>query len=247
MTTVEADRELKAKHRALWASGDYPAVAAELIPEFGPELVRACGRHVRGPRARCGRRLGQRRHPRGSGGRDRHRERPHAGAVRRRPPDRRRSWRRAGMGRGRCGGDAVRGQQFRRGDVLRRRDVRAAPPGHRRRGGPSVPARRHHRDDQLDARGIHRQPVRDDEAVRAAASARGEPGAAMGRRGSRSEVVRRSGHRPDDPSPDSAHGPLRESRRSSASTGSATTARPSRPTGSTRSSPSASRPWTETS
>jgi SAM-dependent methyltransferase len=39
----EADRALKAKHRALWASGDYPAVAAELIPELGPELVRACG------------------------------------------------------------------------------------------------------------------------------------------------------------------------------------------------------------
>jgi len=37
------DRELKAKHRALWASGDYPAVAAELIPELGPELVRAAG------------------------------------------------------------------------------------------------------------------------------------------------------------------------------------------------------------
>ena len=43
MTTVEADRELKAKHRALWASGDYPAVAAELIPALGPELVRAVG------------------------------------------------------------------------------------------------------------------------------------------------------------------------------------------------------------
>src|SRR3954464_15610955 len=42
MTTVDADRELKAKHRALWASGDYPAVAAELIPGFGPEIVRAC-------------------------------------------------------------------------------------------------------------------------------------------------------------------------------------------------------------
>ncbi len=41
MTTMEVDRELKAKHRALWASGDYPAVAAELIPGFGPELVRA--------------------------------------------------------------------------------------------------------------------------------------------------------------------------------------------------------------
>jgi ubiquinone/menaquinone biosynthesis C-methylase UbiE len=43
MTTVEVDRDLKAKHRALWASGDYPAVAAELIPGFGPELVRAAG------------------------------------------------------------------------------------------------------------------------------------------------------------------------------------------------------------
>lgn len=39
----EFDRQLKAKHRALWASGDYPAVAAELIPALGPELVRACG------------------------------------------------------------------------------------------------------------------------------------------------------------------------------------------------------------
>jgi SAM-dependent methyltransferase len=39
----DADRALKAKHRALWASGDYAAVAAELIPELGPELVRAAG------------------------------------------------------------------------------------------------------------------------------------------------------------------------------------------------------------
>lgn len=39
----EADRTLKAKHRALWASGDYPAVAAELIPELGPRLVAASG------------------------------------------------------------------------------------------------------------------------------------------------------------------------------------------------------------
>jgi SAM-dependent methyltransferase len=39
----DADRQLKAKHRALWASGDYPAVAAELIPTLGPELVRASG------------------------------------------------------------------------------------------------------------------------------------------------------------------------------------------------------------
>lgn len=39
---ADADRALKVKHRALWASGDYVAVATELIPELGPELVRAC-------------------------------------------------------------------------------------------------------------------------------------------------------------------------------------------------------------
>jgi ubiquinone/menaquinone biosynthesis C-methylase UbiE len=43
VSAVDGDRALKAKHRALWASGDYPAVATELIPSLGPELVRACG------------------------------------------------------------------------------------------------------------------------------------------------------------------------------------------------------------
>ncbi|MGK2867140.1 MAG: class I SAM-dependent methyltransferase [Mycobacterium sp.] len=42
LITTDADRALKIKHRALWASGDYVAVATELIPELGPELVRAC-------------------------------------------------------------------------------------------------------------------------------------------------------------------------------------------------------------
>ena len=36
-----ADRALKARHRAMWALGDYPAVAADVIPELGPELVAA--------------------------------------------------------------------------------------------------------------------------------------------------------------------------------------------------------------
>lgn len=40
---VEADRALKAKHRAMWALGDYPAVATEIIPDLGPILVDACG------------------------------------------------------------------------------------------------------------------------------------------------------------------------------------------------------------
>jgi SAM-dependent methyltransferase len=40
---VEADRALKAKHRATWALGDYPAVATEIIASLGPILVEATG------------------------------------------------------------------------------------------------------------------------------------------------------------------------------------------------------------
>jgi ubiquinone/menaquinone biosynthesis C-methylase UbiE len=42
---VEQDRALKDKHRALWSLGDYPAVAAEVIPATGPRLVAALGIH----------------------------------------------------------------------------------------------------------------------------------------------------------------------------------------------------------
>ncbi|MGW5618934.1 class I SAM-dependent methyltransferase [Streptomyces sp. NPDC003877] len=41
--TAEADRALKAKHRAMWAQGDYPSLAAEVIPGLGAILVEACG------------------------------------------------------------------------------------------------------------------------------------------------------------------------------------------------------------
>lgn len=41
--TGAQDRELKAKHRAVWALGDYPAVAADIIPELGPAVVTATG------------------------------------------------------------------------------------------------------------------------------------------------------------------------------------------------------------
>lgn len=37
-----SDDALKAKHRKIWASGDYAAVADEVIPRLGVELVRAC-------------------------------------------------------------------------------------------------------------------------------------------------------------------------------------------------------------
>jgi SAM-dependent methyltransferase len=51
MTTIDrltyadaaADAALKAKHRAMWASGDYPALARDLIADLGPALVDACG------------------------------------------------------------------------------------------------------------------------------------------------------------------------------------------------------------
>src|SRR5262245_2645791 len=41
-TITDADSALKAKHRAMWALGDYPAVATELIAPLGPRLVDAC-------------------------------------------------------------------------------------------------------------------------------------------------------------------------------------------------------------
>ena len=47
MTTTnditEADRALKAKHRAMWALGDYPELASDLIWSLGPTLVQASG------------------------------------------------------------------------------------------------------------------------------------------------------------------------------------------------------------
>lgn len=38
---ITADRALKAKHRAMWALGDYPVVASDVIAELGPQLVAA--------------------------------------------------------------------------------------------------------------------------------------------------------------------------------------------------------------
>ncbi len=40
---LDADRTLKAKHRAVWASGDYPALAHDLIWSLGPTLVTEAG------------------------------------------------------------------------------------------------------------------------------------------------------------------------------------------------------------
>src|SRR6201985_349133 len=41
-STTDAGRARKAKHRAMWAFGDYPAVATDLVSSLGPILVGAC-------------------------------------------------------------------------------------------------------------------------------------------------------------------------------------------------------------
>jgi len=38
-----ADAELKARHRAMWASGDYPSMVESFLLPLGPRLVEACG------------------------------------------------------------------------------------------------------------------------------------------------------------------------------------------------------------
>jgi SAM-dependent methyltransferase len=39
----DADRALTTRHRAMWASGDYPRIAAEVVAPLGPILVEAAG------------------------------------------------------------------------------------------------------------------------------------------------------------------------------------------------------------
>jgi SAM-dependent methyltransferase len=43
LTTTPADTELKARHRAMWASGDYPSMVETFLLPLGPRLVEACG------------------------------------------------------------------------------------------------------------------------------------------------------------------------------------------------------------
>jgi ubiquinone/menaquinone biosynthesis C-methylase UbiE len=43
MTPTTANPELKARHRAMWASGDYPSMVETFLLPLGPRLVEACG------------------------------------------------------------------------------------------------------------------------------------------------------------------------------------------------------------
>ena len=43
MTVIQDDAELKTRHRAMWASGDYPTMVETFLLPLGPRLVDACG------------------------------------------------------------------------------------------------------------------------------------------------------------------------------------------------------------
>ena len=152
------DAALKARHRAMWASGDYPSMVETFLLPLGPRLVEACGI---GPGMRVldvAAGTGNASIPAAQRGAERHRERPHARAARGRPrtaPTARAStldWVEA---------DAEHlpfdDASF---DVVMsvdRRDVRAPPPGRGRRARPRLPPGRHDRPAELDARGHDRR------------------------------------------------------------------------------------------
>jgi SAM-dependent methyltransferase len=43
LSSTMPDPELKARHRAMWASGDYPSMVETFLLPLGPRLVEACG------------------------------------------------------------------------------------------------------------------------------------------------------------------------------------------------------------
>ncbi|MEA2386098.1 MAG: hypothetical protein QOJ22_272 [Thermoleophilaceae bacterium] len=43
MSATAPDSELKGRHRAMWASGDYPSMVETFLLPLGPRLVEACG------------------------------------------------------------------------------------------------------------------------------------------------------------------------------------------------------------
>jgi SAM-dependent methyltransferase len=43
MSAAVPDSDLKARHRAMWASGDYPSMVETFLLPLGPRLVEACG------------------------------------------------------------------------------------------------------------------------------------------------------------------------------------------------------------
>ena len=145
MSATVPDSELKARHRAMWASGDYPSMVETFLLPLGPRLVEACGIDAGHEGARRRRRHRQRVAPGGRRGADVTAsdltpELLEAGRARAEAAGLTLEWAEA---------DAenlpFEDASLRRRDVVDRRDVRAAPPGGRRRARARLPPGRHDR------------------------------------------------------------------------------------------------------
>src|SRR3954452_1619728 len=201
------DSELKARHRAMWASGDYPSMVETWLLPLGPRLTAACDigpgtlvldvgagtGNASLPAARRGAHViasdltpellvagRARAGAEGAGLRwtEGDAAAPPLGAAPR-------------GARRRPAPPPVRRRLLRRRHVVHRRDVRPPPRRRRRRARARLPARRHDRAAELDARRHDRRAVPHHGPVRAAAPARRAAAAAVGRRGARARAARR--------------------------------------------------------
>ena len=160
MSVQLADPELKTRHRAMWAAGDYPLMVETFLLPVGARLVDACGigpglrvldvaagtGNASIPAARTGASVTAS---------DLTPELLEAG---------RRTAEAEGLELDWVEADAehlpFEDELVRRRHVGDRRDVRAPSPGRRRRARARVPARWHDRAAELDARGHARRAVR---------------------------------------------------------------------------------------
>ena len=159
MTQQLADVELKAKHRAMWASGDYPGMVETFLLPLGPRLVRASGMGPGQQVLDVGAGTGNASLPAAATGADVTASDLTPGLL---DAGRRRA-EAEGLDLEWVEADAehCRSRRLvRRRDVLDRRHVRTAPPAGRRRDGPCVPPRRDDRPAELDARGHAGRPLR---------------------------------------------------------------------------------------
>ena len=222
---------VKVKHRAMWALGDYPAVATDVIPSLGPALVEACAitaaDRVLDVAA-------------GSGNAALPAARTGASVV---------------------ASDLTpelldRGRELATAEGLDLAwevgDAEALPyddgsfdaviscvgvmfaPFHQAAADELVRVTRSRwtdRADQLDAGRLHRADVRGDETVRSPAAGRRAAASALGGRGARAVAARRPGRRRGGPQADPEGRLLRDCGGRSGTTSSARTARRSRSTG----------------
>ena len=192
LSSTMPDSELKARHRAMWASGDYPSMVETFLLPLGPRLVEACGI---GPGMRVldvAAGTGNASIPAAQRGARGDRQRPHARAARGRA---RRAPRPRALELDWVEADAEHlpfdDASF---DVVMSSIGAMFAPHHQAAADELVRVcrpGRHDRAAELDARGHDRRAVPHDGAVRAAAAARRAAAAAVGQRGAPARAVRR--------------------------------------------------------